>query len=178
MSATPRPDAMVVMAHVQAPYGVQGWVRIRSFSSEPDTMLKYAHWWLRPAGSDTWREVARLGGRMHSGAVLALLEGIATREAALALRGAEIGVPRDAMPALGRGEIYWADLVGLEVVNREGVALGQVVSVQEYGAHPVMRVAPGADARRAERLIPFVAAHVDRVDLPARRIEVDWQPDY
>jgi 16S rRNA processing protein RimM len=166
------------MAHVQAPYGVQGWVRIRSFSGEPASMLKYEHWWLRPAGSDAWREVARVGGRMHSGSVLALLEGVATREAALALRGAEIGVPRGAMPALPHGEIYWADLVGLLVVNREGLALGQVVAVQEYGGHPVMRVAPGAGERQAERLIPFVAAHVDGVDLPARRIDVDWQPDY
>lgn len=169
---------MVVMAHVQAPYGVQGWVRIRTFSGEPDAMLKYKHWWLKPAGADAWREVARLDGRMHSGSVLALLEGIATREAALALRGAAIGVPRAAMPALPRDEIYWADLVGLDVVNREGVALGQVVAVQEYGGHPVMRVTPGAGEGRAERLIPFVTAHVDQVDLPARRIEVDWQPDY
>jgi 16S rRNA processing protein RimM len=82
------------------------------------------------------------------------------------------------MPALERGEIYWADLVGLEVVNRQGVALGQVIAVQEYGGHPVMRVAPGAGEGQGERLIPFVAAHVDQVDLPARRIDVDWQPDY
>ena len=165
------------MAQVLAPFGVLGWIRIRPFSGEPDAMLKLAHWWLRPAGADTWREVTRLGGRLHSGAVLALLEGVATREAALALRGAEIGVPRSALPPPERGEIYWADLVGLAVVNRDGVALGHVVAVQDYGAHPVLRVAPGEGETRAERLIPFVAAHVDQVDLPARRIEVDWQPD-
>ena len=166
------------MAQVLAPYGVQGWIRIRSFSGELDAILKHDHWWLKPANSDSWREVARVGGRVHSGSVVALLDGVATREAALALRGAEIGVPRAAMAPLERGEIYWTDLVGLAVVNREGVALGQVVAVQEYGAHPVMRVAPGAGETRAERLIPFVAAHVDQVDVPARRIEVDWQPDY
>ncbi len=165
------------MAQVLAPYGVQGWIRIRSFSGAPDALLAYGHWWLRPKGADGWREVVRLGGRMHSGSVVALLEGVATREAVLALRGAEIGVPRAAMPPLERDEIYWADLVGLDVVNREGVALGQVVAVQEYGAHPVMRVAPGLGDARSERLIPFVAAHVDEVDVPARRIVVDWQAD-
>ena len=169
---------MVVLAQVQAPYGVQGWVRIRSYSGEPDALLRYEKWWLRPAGSDSWREVARVDGRVHSGSVLALLDGIDTREQALALRGAEVGVPREAMPAPPPGEIYWADLVGLTVVNREGVALGQVVAIQEYGGHPVMRVAPAAEERRTERLIPYVTAHVDAIDLPARRIEVDWQPDY
>jgi 16S rRNA processing protein RimM len=166
------------MAQVLAPYGVQGWIRIRPFSGELDAMLQHERWWLRPAGSDAWREVTRAAGRVHSGSVLALLDGVTTREAALALRGAQIGVPRSAMAPLERGEIYWADLVGLAVVNREGVLLGQVVAVQEYGAHPVLRVAPGPGETRAERLIPFVAAHVDQVDLPARRIEVDWQPDY
>ena len=81
------------------------------------------------------------------------------------------------MAGILRGEIYWADLVGVAVVNREGVALGKVVAVQEYGAHPVMRVAPGPAEARSERLIPFVAAHVDEVDLPARRMVVDWQAD-
>ena len=178
MPVASRPEAIVVMAQVQAPFGVQGWIRIRPYSGAPDAMLDYKQWWLRPAGSESWREVARLGGRVHSGAVLAQLDGVATREDALALRGAEIGVPRAAMPALAQDEIYWADLVGLDVVNREGVALGQVVAVQEYGAHPVMRVAPESGEQRAERLIPFVAAHVDEVDMAAHRIVVDWQPDY
>jgi len=177
-TAAPRPDAIVVMARVLAPYGVHGWVRLRPFSGEPDALLGYARWWVRPVGADAWQEVGRIGGRMHSGAVLAEIEGIATREAALALRGAEVGVPRSSMPALKHGEIYWTDLVGLDVVNREGARLGQVVAVQDYGAHPVLRVASGNEATRTERLVPFVAAHVDRVDLPARRIEVDWQPDY
>ena len=170
------------MAQVLAPYGVQGWIRIRPFSDAPDAMLKHERWWLKPAGSDTWREVTRTGGRLHSGSVLAQLAGVATREAALALRGAEIGVPRAAMAPLEQGEIYWADLVGLEVVNRDGAVLGQVVALQEYGAHPVLRVAPGSEdergEKRAERLIPFVAAHVDRVDPAARRIEVDWPADF
>jgi 16S rRNA processing protein RimM len=166
------------MAQVLSPYGVQGWIRLRPFSGDAASMLGHRRWWLRAAGSDDWREVTRAAGKVHSGSVLALLDGVTTREAAVALRGAQVGVPRSALPALAPGEVYWADLVGLEVVNREGVALGQVVAVQDYGAHPVLRVVPAEGQARAERLIPFVPAHVDDVDLPARRIEVDWQPDY
>jgi len=171
-------DAIVVMARVMVPYGVNGWIKARPFSEAPDALLGYERWWLRAAESTVWREVVPVSARMHSGLVLAQFPTIETREAALALRGAEIGVPRDAMPALEGGAVYWADLVGLDVVNRAGIALGQVVEVQEYGAHPVLRVAPGQAEGRPERLIPLVAAHVDRIDLSARRIEVDWQPDY
>jgi 16S rRNA processing protein RimM len=172
------PDAIVVMAQVMAPYGVRGWVKVRPFSQSPDALLAFARWWLRPAGSTAWREIGRIDGRTHSGTVLAQLEGIASREAALTLSGAQIGVRRADLPPLGHGEIYRADLIGLSVVNREGIVLGQVVAVEDFGAHPLLRVA-SADAQGArERLIPFVDAHVDRVDLPARRIEVDWQPDY
>ena len=161
-----------------APYGVNGWVKARPFSEAPDALLRYERWWLRGAQSPGWREVAPVGKRMHSGLVLAQFPAIATREAALALRGADIGVARDTMPALDDEAVYWADLIGLDVVNRAGAMLGQVVEVQEFGAHPVLRVAPAATETRADRLIPLVAAHVDRIDLPARRIEVDWQPDY
>jgi len=176
--AAPLSGAIVVMARVLAPYGVNGWIKARPFSDAPDALLGHARWRLREAGSAHWREVAPLGARMHSGLILAQLATIDTREAALALCGAEIGVPREALPALEGGAVYWSDLIGLVVVNRAGIALGQVAEVQEYGAHPVLRVAPGPEERRAERLIPLVAAHVDRIDLAARRIDVDWQPDY
>lgn len=122
--------------------------------------------------------MARQDGRMHADTVVAQLAGVDSREAALALKGSEIAVPRAALPAASANEIYWADLVGLDVVNREGVALGRVVGVTEHGAHPLLRVAPPEGAAGAERLIPYVPAHVDRVDLAARRIDVDWGVDF
>ena len=166
------------MGQVLVPFGIQGWIKIRPFTALPDALLTYRRWWLKRTESPAWREVSRLAGRVHCDTLLAQLAGIDTREAALALRGAEIGVPRAALPAVEDDQIYWGDLVDLDVVNREGVLLGQVVAVQDFGAHPILRVAPAREERREERLIPFVAAHVDRVDLAARRIEVDWQPDY
>ena len=176
--AAPGPDAIVVLAQVLLPYGVQGWVKLRTYSEAPDAVLDYPKWWIRPAGKATWSERALLAGRVHSGVVVAHLEGIDDRDAALAIRGAEIGVARAAMPPLRDDEFYWTDLIGFAVVNRDGVALGQVAGVQEFGAHPVLRVAPGGEARQAERLIPFVPAHVDRVDKAAGRIDVDWPQDF
>lgn len=168
----------MVLGRVLAPYGVKGWVRIEPFSEEPDALLGYARWWLRPKAASSWREVVPGGSRMHSGAVLAQFDGVASREEAMALRGAEVGVMRSELPPLAPGEMYWSDLTGLDVVNRQGVHLGKVAGLVEYGAHPLLRVNPDEGQDQGERLIPFVAVVVDRIDGAARRIDVDWQPDY
>lgn len=178
MSAADPSEAIVVMAQVLAPYGVQGWVKARPYTQSPDALLQFDRWWLKRAGTQEWREVRAIATRMHSGAVLAHFEGVASREAAHALAGAQIGVRRADLAAPNSGEVYVGDLVGLVVVNREGVHLGEVVAVEEYGAHPLLRVARAAGEPGSELLIPFVAAHVDGVDLDGRRIDVDWQADY
>jgi 16S rRNA processing protein RimM len=156
---------------------VKGWIKVQTFTTEQDTLLGYPVWWFRPrGGSGVWRQRTVESGREHGATLLAQLEGIVDRDAAVGLKGADIGVPRAALPKAADNEIYYSDLVGLTVVNRQGELLGQVASVQDYGAHPVFRVTDAATG--AERLIPFVAAYVDRVDTAAGRIDVDWLPDY
>jgi 16S rRNA processing protein RimM len=100
---------------------------------------------------------------------------VTTRDAAGALRGASIGVPHELLPALAADEHYQADLVGMVVVNRGGDVLGTVVDFVESGAHPIVRV---ARAEGGERLIPWIEQFIDRVDVAARRIDVDWPVDY
>ena len=170
--------AIVVLGEVLGPYGVRGWLKLRSYTAAPDTLLGYATWWLKPARGPEWREYTRLAGRMHSGPLIAELGAIDTREAALAVKGFEVGVPREALPAAAEGEFYWDDLTGLAVVNRAGVVLGEVCGMTEHGAHPLLRVARPPGSPGAERLIPFVPAIVGRVDKDVGRIEVDWEEDY
>ena len=165
------------MGRVTAPYGVQGWVKVRTYTAVPDGLLAYRAWWLE-APDDGWREFAVLEARVHAAAVVARLEGLNQREQAACWRGAAIGVPRALLPALAAGEVYWADLVGLAVINRSGVRLGRVAGVLETGAHPVLRVATEGDAARGERLIPLVPAYVDALDMAGARIVVDWQPEF
>jgi 16S rRNA processing protein RimM len=174
----PARGAIVVLGDVVGSFGVRGWLKVRPFSEAPETLLGYATWWLKPARGGEWREFERFDGRMHSGTVLAGLRGVETREAALALKGCEVGVPRAAMPAAPAGEIFLEDLTGLTVVNRAGVVLGEVRGVAEHGAHPLLRVAPLPAAPGVERLIPYVPAIVDRVDVDAGTIEVDWGEDF
>ena len=97
-----------------------------------------------------------------------------------ALKGARVFISRSSFPSTADGEYYWVDLLGLDVVNREGVALGQVKDLMSTGPQTVLVLsgAPADGDKPVERMIPFVAAFIDDVDLPARKITVDWQADY
>ena len=114
----------------------------------------------------------------HSDTIVASAHDIDDRTAAEALRGARIFVPRSSFPSAAQDEYYWVDLIGLDVVNREGVVLGQVRELLSTGPQTVLVLEQQVDDKPVERMIPFVAAYVDGVDLTARRITVDWQPDY
>lgn len=166
---------IVVMGRIAAPYGVKGWLKVLPSTSEHEALLDYREWWLRKRGNDEWRKAELAEGRAHGNTLIVQVTGLDSREAAAAYAGGEVGVARAALPAAEGNEIYVADLVGLAVTNVEGEALGRVVEVQEYGAHPVLRIGDGAGAMR---LVPFVEAYVREVDVPEGRIVVDWQADY
>ena len=165
------------MGRIAAPYGVKGWLKVLPLTADPDALLSYRDWWLRRRGDDDagWHKCTLESGKPHGKTLLVQLAGLVDREAAAVFAGGDVGVARSALPAAGANEVYFADLVGLEVRNRQGEPLGRVAAVQEFGAHPILRV---EDSEGAARLIPFVTAYVDEVDMAARRIDVDWQKDY
>jgi 16S rRNA processing protein RimM len=174
---------LVVLGRVSAAYGVRGWIKVKPFTESPEALLDYPTWWMTARGSGAAAAHRVLETRMHSGLVLARLEGLDTREQAAALAGAEVSVPRDQLPETRDDEVYWADLDDCEVVNRNGERLGRVIEVQGTAAHPILRVSAGeavqgTGGKEAQYLIPFVPAYVLGVDLEANRIEVDWEADY
>ena len=166
---------MVVMGRVIAPFGIKGWLKVRPFTAEPATLLQYRHWWVR-AVTGAWQSVALTDGQAQGLNLLVAVDGVTDRAAAAAFNGADVAVAREDLPDVGADEIYWSELEGLSVVNRQGLAFGRVVAVAGFGAHPVLRVVD--EVGGPERMIPFVAAYVDRVDLVAGQLVVDWQPDY
>jgi 16S rRNA processing protein RimM len=105
--------------------------------------------------------------------VVAKLEGLETREQALELKGQAVSVERQALPEPEAGHYYLADLVGMEVVNEQGEALGKVRKFFTNGAQDVMEV-----AGNKERLMPWVPAVVKEVDLQKRQIVVEWGADW
>ncbi len=117
---------------------------------------------------------------MQGDRLVVTLAGVDERNAAQALTGSTVLLSRAAFPKVAKGEFYWVDLIGCDVVNRQGEPLGQVVGLIDTGVHSVLRVAPGdaPTSHEAERLIPFVDAYVDKTDLKLRRIDVDWGLDF
>jgi 16S rRNA processing protein RimM len=190
-----RPDDAVEVGRVLGPWGVKGGIKVKPFSSDPQALFSSKRWFVEPpaaavpaparaAALPMPRLLRVISAREQGDAVVATTQELGDRDAALALAGARIFVSRASFPTPAADEFYWVDLIGLAVVNREGLALGTVGGLIETGPHCVLRVQPAAgpaDAARDaadERLIPFVDAYVDRVDLPARTILVDWPADY
>lgn len=119
-----------------------------------------------------------LEAKDHSGTIVANAQDVADRNVAELLKGARIFVPRSSFPSASADEFYWVDLIGLDVVNREGEALGRVIDLMSTGPQTVLVIEYQDADKPKERMIPFVSAYVDGVDLPTKRITVDWQADY
>lgn len=179
------------IGRIVEPWGLKGWFRVQAYATEPLALLNSRRWHLQ-AAEPTRRPVAAARAgipavleirevREHGDGLVAAAVGIDDRNAADALRGARIFLARSSFPATAKNEFYWADLIGLAVVNRQGDALGTVLGLIENGPQTVLRVqadAEGSAPQPTERLIPFVASVIDEVDLPARSIVVDWGLDY
>lgn len=183
------PADAVEVARVLDAWGVKGWLRVQPYAKDPQALFSSRRWFLRPPEPNPARPAPRataalppllriIEAREHGDDVVASVRDITDRNQAETLRGARIFVPRSSFPSAAIDEFYWVDLIGLQVFNRDGVLLGEVSGLIDNGAHSVLRVRAAADAPTGERLIPFVAAYVDQVDLKARRIGVDWGLDY
>lgn len=159
------------MGRIAAPFGVKGWVKVQPFCESPDTLMDCAAW--RVGRGEAQRMFEVLEVHPHGRTLIAQLAEVNDRDAAFALRGLEISLPRATLPAPEENAFYWADLIGLVVTNREGVELGRVESLMESGAHAVLVV-----KGRREHLIPFVDPIIGQVDPAGGRIEVDWGEDF
>ena len=184
LEAAELPDDAVEVGRVQDAWGIQGWLRIQPYSASPEALFSSRRWFLLPPaqGARPFEGCQRLAvrqARAHGQAVVASAQGLTDRNVAEQLKGARVFVARSSFPTPAEGEYYWVDLLGLAVVNRQGVALGVVRDLLPTGPQTTLVLAfEGANGQSGERLIPFVSAYVDEVDLPARRIIVDWQADY
>ena len=177
------PADAVEVGRILGAWGVKGWLKVLPYSADPEALFSSRRWYLLPAeqGAKTFFGTGKLAikeAKEHSGGVVVSAQEVDDRSAAEALRGARVFVPRSSFPTAEKDEYYWVDLIGLDVFNREGVALGQVAELLATGAQTVLVIGYTQDGKPHERMVPFVAAYVDNVDLPARRITVDWQPDY
>lgn len=183
------PADAVEVGRVLGAWGIKGGIRVKPFAADAQALFSSKRWFIqpselpRPPGAKPAVPLPRvlhvISARDQGDAVVATAQELPDRNAAEAMKGARIFIPRSGFPPPDANEFYWVDLIGLAVVNADGAALGDVVGLLETGPHCVLRVqAATADADTEEVLIPFVDAYVHSVDMPGRRITVDWQSDY
>lgn len=166
-------ERRVLLGRIVGVHGVRGAVKLESFTEPRLAIFNYRPWLLQRAGQVT--EIAGAQGHAQGKGIVATLPEVIDRDAAMALVGTEVWVPRSALPEPGPDEIYQTDLEGLQVVNLAGEDLGRVSHLFDNGAHDVL---VSRDAAGRTHLIPYVVGmYVQTVDLAAGRITVDWLQD-
>ena len=177
------PADAIEVGRIADAWGIKGWFKVLPYSASPEALFSSKRWFLQPAerGAKTFSGTVLLKikeAKEHSDSVVASSAEVPDRNAAELLKGARIFVSRASFPTPEADEYYWVDLIGLDVVNREGVALGLVRELLHTGPQTVLVLAYEEEGKAKERMIPFVSAYIDTVDLAARRIIADWQRDY
>ena len=177
------PADAIEVGRILDAWGVRGWFKVLPHSADPQALFSSTRWYLQPSdkGPQAFAGTVLLRVREtkeHSDSVVARADAVEDRNTAEMLRGARIFVPRSSFPTASDDEYYWVDLIGLEVVNREGLHLGRVRDLMATGPQTVLVLEYEQEGKPQERMLPFVSAYIDEVDLRQRRITVDWQPDY
>ncbi|AJA44355.1 ribosome maturation factor RimM [Frischella perrara] len=172
-------ENLIIVGKLGSSYGIRGWLRVFSFTEDPDSLFDYKPWYILRAGK--WQEVEVESFKPHNQDTIVKLKGIDDRDEANLLTNYEIYVNAQDLPDLDEGDFYWKDLIGCKVVTINGYDLGQVTDLMETGSNDVLVVKANLkDAFGAkERLIPFVEEQfIKYVDLSAKQITVDWDPAF
>jgi 16S rRNA processing protein RimM len=159
------------MGRIVGPFGVQGWLKVKPFTEQPDSLADFESWVVDGPGG--WQVLALEGFELHSKGPVAKLAGCDDRNAVERLHGRDVAIPRQALGEAEEGTLFQVDLVGLQVVEESGEVLGRVDSFFATGETSVMVV-----RGERERLIPFVPGFVKAVDREAGRVTVEWKADY
>ena len=165
-------EEIVVMGKVLVPYGVNGWVKVYSFTEKIESFLTYKKLFLSK-DQTTWLEIKPIEIKLHGKTIIAKFSEIADRTQAENYKNYLIGVPKDYLPQLNENQYYWNDLIGFEVLNLQNFSFGLVDTYIETGANDVIVVKGDK-----ERLIPYTSMTVLKIDTIKDKIIVDWDEDF
>jgi len=183
LEAAQLPADAVEVGRIIDAWGIKGWLKVQPYSASPEALFSSKRWYLKasergiPAFEGTG--LLRISqAKEHSDGVVACVHDLSDRTQAESLKGCSIWISRGSFPTLATDEYYWVDLIGLNVLNRQGLQMGVVKELISTGPQSVLVLQSVEDGKEVERMIPFVSAFVDQVDLAAQQILVDWQLDY
>lgn len=172
-SEVPVPSDLVVMGRLNRPYGVRGWIRVEVYTEYIDSLLDFPVWWVKKYSERDWLPIKIAEGKIYQQGLVVKFDGVDSPEAAQAWGRASVSVSRADFPVEDASEedIYWIDLIGMEVKNAAGVLYGRVDHLLETGAHDVLCV----KGPLGEQLIPYTDPFLVSVDKATKSIVVDWE---
>lgn len=166
---------LVLMGAILGAHGIKGEVKVKSFAARPAAIADYGPL-LDPKRKRSFDLAIVSAGDAAKGVVIARIAGIADRNEAAALKGIELFIERERLPApTDPEEFYLADLIGLGAFDAKGSKLGEIVSVDNYGAGDLLLVVP-ADGEGF--VVPFTKAFVPVVDIAGGRVVLDLPKDF
>jgi len=160
------------MGKVLVPYGVNGWVKVYSFTEKIESFLIYKKLFLSK-DQKNWLEIKVKDIKLHGKTIIANFSEIADRTQAESYKDYLIGVQKNLLPKLKEDQYYWNDLIGCEVLNLQNISFGLVDTFIKTGANDVIVV-----KGEIERLIPYTARIVLKADTINGKIIVDWDEDF
>ncbi|MFA6037240.1 MAG: ribosome maturation factor RimM [Legionellales bacterium] len=164
---------MIEVGRITGLFGVQGWVKIDSYTQPRENLLNYQPWLVKIKGQPP-ELLTCIASEVHSKCIVVQFKAYESMEAARALIGARIEVKREQLPKLSEGQYYWTDLEGLEVKTIQGASLGKVAYLFATPANDVLVVKGDR-----ERFIPYLPRQVVKhVDLSKMVMIVDWDPEF
>lgn len=173
--ATSNAGEFIPVGKISGVFGVKGWLKVFSFTEPRDNILNYNPLFMKRQGQ--WVKIEVSGGQLQGKAVVMSIKQVTDRNQAMPLMGSELAIQRSQLETVEEDEYYWADLIGLQVINQQNQLLGEVDHLLETGANDVLVVKSAAD--QLETLVPFVFDEVViAVDLENQQIIVNWQADY
>lgn len=171
-------EDVVVLGRFNSPFGIQGWIKVFSYTDPMDNILTYQPWLMKQ--NDVWQPLKVKSVKKQGKGLIAKLDQIDTPEAARTLCEAEIAAPRSVLPNLAEGEYYWSQLENLKVYTESGELLGRVAYLMETGANDVLVVKGDEESiDRETRLVPYVPGQVvKQIDIEAGILRVDWDSEF
>jgi len=170
-------ERRVLLAKIGRPHGVRGQVKLVSFTADARAIATY-----RPLFTEAGQELRLTRVTGETNPLIATIDGVSDRDAALRLTNASLYVERTQLPAAEDDEFYLADLEGLDAFDEAGNRIGRIAAIHDYGAGPWLEIQGAADDQD-DWTIPFTRAAVPVVDLQARRVvialpdEIEWRDE-
>jgi len=161
----------LLLGKINGLFGVQGWVKIFSHTQPRKNILSYQPWYIQVNGQ--WQTLDIVKGREQGKTIVAQLKDINDREQAQHMIGIDVYILKSQLPKLNKGEYYWEDLIGLQVVNQKDIALGSVENLVDTGSNNVLVI-----KGEKEHWVPFIKPFLISVELDKKLIVVDWDEDF